>query len=146
MRPGDTLTLVRDPQTFLAVGALGTQSEIPFAAEGITLAQALAKARGLSDVQADPAGVFLFRFEPASVVRRLRPNSPLLSSNFVPVVYRINMRDPNSLFVSQAFRMRNRDLVYVSNAPFTEVQKVLSVFSTITAPVSAGASVYAGVR
>ncbi len=146
LRPGDTLTLVRDPQTFLAVGALGTQSEIPFAAEGITLAQALAKARGLSDVQADPAGVFLFRFEPASVVRRLRPNSPLLSSNFVPVVYRINMRDPNSLFVSQAFRMRNRDLVYVSNAPFTEVQKVLGVFSTITAPVSAGASVYAGVR
>ncbi|QRE75856.1 polysaccharide biosynthesis/export family protein [Methylobacterium aquaticum] len=146
LRPGDTLTLVRDPQTFLAVGALGAQSEIPFAAEGITLAQALAKARGLSDVQADPAGVFLFRFEPASVVRRLRPNSPLLSSNFVPVVYRINMRDPNSLFVSQAFRMRNRDLVYVSNAPFTEVQKVLGVFSTITAPVSAGASVYAGVR
>jgi hypothetical protein len=34
-----------------------------------------------------------------SVVRRMRPNSPLLSSNFVPVVYRINMRDPNSLFV-----------------------------------------------
>ncbi|PIK69581.1 sugar transporter, partial [Methylobacterium frigidaeris] len=52
----------------------------------------------------------------------------------------------NSLFVSQAFRMRNRDLVYVSNAPFTEVQKVLGVFSTITAPVSAGASVYSGVR
>jgi polysaccharide biosynthesis/export protein len=146
LRPGDTLTLVRDPQTFLAVGALGAQAEIPFSAEGITLAQALAKARGLSDVQADPAGVFIFRFEPASVVRRLRPGSPLLSSNFVPVVYRINMRDPNSLFVSQAFRMRNRDLVYVSNAPFTEVQKVLSVFSTITAPVSAGASVYAGVR
>jgi polysaccharide export outer membrane protein len=56
------------------------------------------------------------------------------------------MRDPNSLFLTQAFRMRNRDLVYVSNAPFTEVQKVLSVFSTITAPVSAGASLYATTR
>ena len=146
LRPGDTLTLVRDPQTFLAVGALGAQSEIPFSAEGITLAQALAKARGLSDVQADPAGVFVFRFEPASVVRRMRPNSPLLSSNFVPVVYRINMRDPNSLFVSQAFRMRNRDLVYVSNAPFTEVQKVLSVFSTVTSPIASGASLYSAAR
>ncbi|MCF4125350.1 polysaccharide biosynthesis/export family protein [Methylobacterium sp. SyP6R] len=142
LRPGDTLTLVRDPQTFLAVGATGANYEIPFSAEGITLAQALAKSGGLRDFQADPAGVFVFRFEPASVVRRLRPGSPLLSSNFVPVVYRINMRDPNSLFVSQAFRMRNRDLVYVSNAPFTEVQKVLSVFSTVTAPVSAGASLY----
>jgi polysaccharide export outer membrane protein len=42
--------------------------------------------------------------------------------------------------------MRNRDLVYVSNAPFTEVQKVLSVFSTITAPVAASASVYQSTR
>ncbi|MGV2348422.1 MAG UNVERIFIED_CONTAM: sugar transporter, partial [Methylobacterium ajmalii] len=74
------------------------------------------------------------------------PNSPLVSSNFVPVVYRINMRDPNSLFVSQAFRMRNRDLVYVSNAPFTEVQKVLSVFSTVTSPIASGASLYSAAR
>ncbi|ACA14895.1 polysaccharide export protein [Methylobacterium sp. 4-46] len=146
LRPGDTVTLVRDPQTFLAIGALGTQSEIPFSADGITLAQALTKARGLSDFQADPAGVFVFRFEPASVVRRLRPGSPLLGSPQVPVVYRINMRDPNSLFVSQAFRMRNRDLVYVSNAPFTEVQKVLGAFSTVTAPVAAGASIYTVTR
>ncbi|MFE1602472.1 polysaccharide biosynthesis/export family protein [Methylobacterium sp. ID0610] len=146
LRPGDTLTLVRDPQTFLATGATGVNYEIPFQAEGITLAQALAKAGGLRDFQADPAGVFLFRFEPASVVRRLRPNSPLLGSPQVPVVYRINMRDPNSLFVSQAFRMRNRDLVYVSNASFTEVQKVLSVFSTITAPVAASASVYSSTK
>ncbi|KMO34272.1 sugar transporter [Methylobacterium tarhaniae] len=143
LRPGDTLTLVRDPQTFLAVGATGANYEIPFSAEGITLAQALAKSGGLRDFQADPAGVFVFRFEPASVVRRLRPGSPLLSANVVPVVYRINMRDPNSLFVSQAFRMRNRDLVYVSNAPFTEVQKVLSVFSTVTSPIASGASLYA---
>jgi polysaccharide export outer membrane protein len=146
LRPGDTLTLVRDPQTFLAVGATGVNYEIPFSAEGITLAQALAKSGGLRDFQADPAGVFVFRFEPASVVRRLRPGSALLSSNFVPVVYRINMRDPNSLFVSQAFRMRNRDLVYVSNAPFTEVQKVLSVFSTVTAPIASGASLYSATR
>ncbi|KMO32726.1 polysaccharide biosynthesis/export family protein [Methylobacterium aquaticum] len=142
LRPGDTLTLVRDPQTFLAIGATGANYEIPFSAEGITLAQALAKSGGLRDFQADPAGVFIFRFEPASVVRRLRPASPLVSSTFVPVVYRINMRDPNSLFVSQAFQMRNRDLVYVSNAPFTEVQKVLSVFSTITSPIASGASLY----
>jgi polysaccharide export outer membrane protein len=142
LRPNDVLTLVRDPQTFLAVGALGNATEIPFQAEGITLAQALAKSRGLSDFQADPAGTFIFRFEPASIVRRLKPGSPLLATALVPVVYRINMRDPNSLFLTQAFRMRNRDLVYVSNAPFTEVQKVLSVFSTVTGPVTSAAAVY----
>ncbi|MCJ2042535.1 polysaccharide export protein, partial [Methylobacterium sp. E-041] len=143
LRPNDVLTLVRDPQTFLAVGALGNATELPFSAEGITLAQALAKARGLSDFQADPAGTFVFRFEPAAVVRRLNPASPLLTTPVVPVVYRIDMRDPNSLFTSQAFRMRNRDLVYVSNAPFTEVSKVVSVFSTVAGPVASAASVYA---
>ncbi|MEH3144226.1 MAG: polysaccharide export protein [Methylobacterium frigidaeris] len=146
LRPGDTLTLVRDPQTFMATGATAANYEIPFSAEGITLAQALAKAGGLSDFQADPAGVFVFRFEPSSLVRRLRPGSPLAAAPQVPVVYRLNMRDPNGLFITQAFRMRNRDVVYVSNAPFADVQKVLSVFSTVTAPVAAGASVYGAVR
>ena len=136
LRPGDALTLVKDPQTFMALGALGNATEVPFAAEGITLAQALARARGLTDTQADPEGVFLFRFEPATLVRRLRPASALTGARVVPVVYRVNLRDPNALFLTQAFRMRNRDLVYVSNAPFSEVQKVLSVFSTVAQPAS----------
>ncbi|MGV7033211.1 polysaccharide biosynthesis/export family protein [Methylobacterium symbioticum] len=146
LRPGDVLTLVRDPQTFLAVGALGNATELPFSAEGITLAQALAKARGLSDFQADPTGTYIFRFEPAAVVRKLNPASKLLGSPLVPVVYRVDMRDPNSLFLTQAFRMRNRDLVYVSNAPFTELQKVLSVFSTVASPIAGAASVYSVTR
>jgi polysaccharide biosynthesis/export protein len=143
LRPGDTLTLVRDPQTFLAVGALGSATEVPFGADGITLAQALAKSRGLADFQADPEGTFIFRFEPAAVVRKLNPGSRLLGTPLVPVVYRINMRDPNSLFTTQAFRMRNRDLIYVSNAPYTELQKVLGVFSSVTGPVASAAAVYA---
>ncbi|MDQ0520337.1 polysaccharide export outer membrane protein, partial [Methylobacterium gregans] len=82
-------------------------------------------------------------FEPASVVRKLNPGSRLLGTPLVPVVYRINMRDPNSLFTTQAFRMRNRDLIYVSNAPYTELQKVLGVFSSVTGPVASAAAIYA---
>ncbi|CAO4145591.1 Polysaccharide export protein [Methylorubrum thiocyanatum] len=146
VRPDDTLTLVRDPQTFLSVGALGSTTEVPFSAEGLTLSQALARAAGLRDFQADPAGVFVFRYEPSAVVRRLRPNSPLLASPQVPVVYRVNLRDAQGLFLTQSFRMRNRDLVYVSSSPFAELGKVLGVFSTVTAPVTAGASLYTVTR
>ncbi|MCZ4416012.1 sugar ABC transporter substrate-binding protein, partial [Enterococcus lactis] len=67
LRPGDTLTLVRDPQTFLAVGATGANYEIRFSDEGLALAQALAKSGGLREFQGDPAGVFMLRVEPASV-------------------------------------------------------------------------------
>ena len=146
VRPDDTLTLVRDPQTFLSVGALGSTTEVPFSADGLTLSQALARASGLRETQADPEGVFLFRYEPAAVVRRLRPNSPLLAAGQVPVVYRVNLRDPQGLFLTQSFRMRNRDLVYVSSAPFAEVGKVLSVFSTVAAPIASGASLYSVAR
>jgi polysaccharide biosynthesis/export protein len=39
--------------------------------------------------------------------------------------------------------MRNRDLIYVSNAPFTEVSKVLAVLSGVTGPVASAATAYA---
>ncbi|HJE24800.1 MAG TPA: sugar transporter, partial [Methylorubrum populi] len=44
------------------------------------------------------------------------------------------------------FRMRNRDLVYVSSSPFAELGKVLGVFSTVAAPIGAGASIYSVAR
>jgi polysaccharide biosynthesis/export protein len=146
LRAGDIVTMVRDPQTFVATGATGSNFEIPFSAEGITLAQALAKSRGLSDLQADPAGVFIFRFEPDVVVRRVRPGSPLLGNRIVPVVYRINMRDPNSLFLAQGFKMRNRDVLYVSNAPFVELQKALGVVGQFTTPAASAATTYLYLR
>ncbi len=52
------------------------------------------------------------------------------------------MRDLNSLFVSKAFRMRNRDLVYVSNALFTMIAEVLSILSTAAGPIFSAATTY----
>jgi polysaccharide biosynthesis/export protein len=147
MRPDDELTLIRDPQTFLAYGATGRNAEIPFDAEGITLAQALAKAGGLQDSRSDPQGVFIFRYEPENVVRALRPNSTLVRhSRLTPVVYRLNLRDASSLFTEQSFHIVNRDLIYVSNAPLAEVDKVVNIFSTALSPAGSAAEVYAGVR
>jgi polysaccharide export outer membrane protein len=130
LRPNDVLTLVRDPQTFIAYGATGRNAEIPFDADGVNLAQALAKAGGLDDNRSDPQGVFIFRYEPESVARALRPASPLIvPGRPTPIVYRLNLSDPNSLFVEQNFRIANRDLIFVSNAPFTEVEKVMGVLN-----------------
>jgi polysaccharide export outer membrane protein len=55
--PGDVLTLVEMPQTFAVLGATGQNAQVNFSAERITLAEALAKAGGLLDLPADPAGV-----------------------------------------------------------------------------------------
>ncbi|WP_113887961.1 polysaccharide biosynthesis/export family protein [Roseiarcus fermentans] len=128
LHPGDTLTLVHDPQTFIAYGATGSNAEIPFNADGISLAEALAKAGGLQDNRSDPRGVFIFRYEPDSVARQFAPTSPLVRpGRLTPVVYRLDLTDPNSLFLQQNFRMANRDFLYVSNSPSTEVQKVFGI-------------------
>ncbi len=75
-------------------------------------------------------GVFIFRYELGSVARQLDPNNPLVEGGpLTPVVYRLNLSDPNSLFMEQSFRIANRDVIYVSNSPSTELQKVFGIVS-----------------
>ena len=143
MHPNDVLTLVRDPQTFLAYGAMGQNAEIPFDADGITLAEALSKAGGLLDQRSDPRGVFVFRYELESVARELAPDNPLVQrGRLTPIVYRLNLADPNSLFLEHNFPMANRDLVYVSNSPSTKVQKVFQIIAGGLGTLGGGASLY----
>ena len=142
LHPDDDLTLVHDPQTFIAYGALGQDAEIPFNADGITLAQALSKAGGLIDDRSDMRGVFIFRYELESVARQFDANNPLVQrGRLTPVVYRLDLADPNSLFLEQTFHIANRDLIYVSNSPSTELRKAFEVVSGAFAPVSAGAGI-----
>jgi len=49
----------------------------------------------------------------------------------VPVIYRLDLSVPDGFFVAQQFPVMNRDVIYVSNAPFTDVQKVMGVATTM---------------
>ena len=69
--PGDIITLVQTPEKFSVFGATSNNTQVPFDADRLDLAQAIAKAGGLLDQRADPEGVFLFRFEPPAVVSAL---------------------------------------------------------------------------
>jgi polysaccharide export outer membrane protein len=142
MQANDVLTLVRDPQTFLAVGATARNAEIPFDSDGISLAQALVKAGGLQDERSDPQGVFIFRYEHPSIARELMPDAQLgVRGREIPIVYRLDLRNPNSLFVEQKFRMASHDLVYVSNAPLVDAEKVIGIFNSVLSPASQASSV-----
>jgi polysaccharide export outer membrane protein len=145
LHPDDVVTLVRNPQTFLAYGATGANAEIPFDTDGISLAEALTKAGGLNDSRSDPQGVFIFRYEIEPIARALRPNSPLLRpGRLTPIVYRLNLTDANSLFLEQQFRIANHDLIYVSNSPSTDVQKVFDIFAPGLSTAGSVASIGVG--
>src|SRR5271168_2886892 len=137
--PGDVLTLIQVPQTFSVFGATGQNMQVSFGAKEITLAQALAKAGGLQDLRADPAGVFLFRFEPPDVVGALKA-APLAigPGGSSPVVYRLDLSDANSYFFAQRFPVEDKDVIYVANARLNELQKFFTLLNTITGPVITG--------
>lgn len=138
-QPGDVLTLVRLPQSFTVFGATGANSQIPFTAERITLVEALAKAGGLQDQRADPAGVFLFRFEPPRIVSALgRPQLGTGPEGSTPVIYRLDLREARSYFLAQRFPIEDKDIIYVANADLNEIQKFFTLLNTLTGPVITG--------
>jgi polysaccharide export outer membrane protein len=126
----DVITLLFQPYSFTALGAVGNNAEIPFEGTGLTLAQALGRIGGLQDQRSDPKGVFIFRMEHAAAVRGDGSLSvPDTNVAMVPVVYRVDMKDSATLFLAQRFEVRNRDLLYVSNSPTTDFQKFLGLLS-----------------
>lgn len=135
LRPGDVVTAIFQPLTFTAMGATGRNEEISFEAQGITLAQALARAGGLVDMRSNPQGVFIFRFERERAMDWPHKPPATTPEGLVPVVYRIDLRNPGSFFVMQSFPMNDRDVLYVSNAPAAEVQKFLNLVFSIAYPV-----------
>lgn len=142
VRPGDVISVMRDPQHFLAYGATGRNADISFDGDSMTLAQALTKAGGLLDYRADPAGVFVFRMETQAVARALGAELPAARmGDRYKVVYRLNMRDPNAMFLAQQMKIFHRDLVYVSNATLSDVQKFMQLFNLIVSPAAQGASI-----
>lgn len=138
LRAGDVVTALFQPYSFTSLGATGKNQEINFEAQGITLAQALARAGGLEDSRADAQGVFVFRFEDAGALDWQSKPVRTTADNKVPVIYRVNLRDPSSFFVAQNFMVDNKDLIYVSNAPVTELQKMLNLVFTVAYPVVTG--------
>lgn len=142
VRPGDILTVESRPQTFTVAGATGANAVIPFDARGITLEEAIGKSGGLNDNRADPDGVFVMRYEPASLVREIQPLAPnLFSQPMIPVAYHLNMKDPSALFAARRFAVRDKDIIYVSNSPLAEIGKVVQLVQMVAQPAIQGVAV-----
>jgi polysaccharide export outer membrane protein len=132
VHPGDSIYVYREPQVFLAFGALGgggslgaTQAQIPFDMWKINMAQAMAKAGGLADAQAEPAGVYVYRREPRELAERLGVDCSKFVGPLVPVVYNADFRDPAGFFLASKFEMRDKDVLFAANAATVDTAKFL---------------------
>jgi polysaccharide export outer membrane protein len=146
IHPNDTIYVYREPQTFLTFGALGSQQQISFGSWRLSLAEAVSKAGGLADTRSDPASVFLYRGETRDVAEALGIDCSAFDGPIIPVIYNINFRDPAGFFLATSFEMRNKDVIYASNAFSVENTKFITylstLYSTVNDPVQTATSLY----
>lgn len=126
LQTGDVVTATYQPYSFTVLGAAGKNAEIPFEATGITLSQALGRVGGIASGQADPRGVFVFRWQrPAAV-----------GAPGVPVIYQVDMKQPETYLAAQKFEMHDGDVLYVSNSPTTDLQRFVNIVASSILPFS----------
>jgi polysaccharide export outer membrane protein len=134
LKPGDVITALFQPLSFTVLGATGKNEEVNFEAQGISLAQGLARAGGLLDARSDARGVFIFRYESANVLDWPLQPPRTTPDGKVPVIYRADLKDPATFFAAQNFMIKNKDLMFVSNASSVELQKFLNLLFSVAYP------------
>ena len=137
--PGDRIYVYQEQQKFMAFGATSgsavstAQGEFNFDAWRINLAEAVAKAGGLADAQANPGAVFLYRMEPREVAELLGADMTRFDGPLVPVIFTVSFRDPGGYFLATRFQMRNDDIIFVANAQSVDITKFLTFVSQVMA-------------
>jgi polysaccharide export outer membrane protein len=124
LMPGDRVQLIHSPRTFTVFGATSKVSQVPFETGALSLAEAVARAGGPNDNTGDASAVFLFRFDPTRA-----PGTPE-----TPIIYRLNMLNPASYFLSQRFAMRDKDVIYIANARSNQPTKLVGIINQLFAP------------
>ncbi|KAG1707511.1 putative polysaccharide export protein wza [Nymphon striatum] len=74
--------------------------------------EALSDSGGIKEETANPSGIFVVRKEKAT--------------DKVPTVYQLNLRSVHSLMLAEQFNLRKRDIVYVTAAPISRWNRVIT--------------------
>jgi polysaccharide export outer membrane protein len=146
MKPSDAVVLVKNPKTFVVLGAAQKVSQYEMQTDRVTLAEGIAQAGGTLDNAGDLAAIYLLRSEPTALARAVvasdeagadvsyvnTPEPGLLSSSQTRVMYRIDLTKAGGYFFAQNVSLRDKDIVLVANAESAQIQKVLTLLRGFT--------------
>lgn len=133
VQKGDEIVLRPNSRVFTILGAVMKSGNVEMTKHNLPLIEALGQVGGLNDMRANKTGVYVFRMGDLQANPAARAR-----------VFRLDLLQPVSMFVGQQFGLQPRDVVYVTNAPLYEYDKVLTsiyrTFSILSIVRSSGTS------
>jgi polysaccharide export outer membrane protein len=143
VRPNDNVVLVNNPRSFVVMGTTAKVAQYPIVTEHVTFAEAIAQAGGGIDAASNMGGIYLFRYEPTDFAHTVLSADPravdmtfaragATTGPAVPVMYRIDLRQAEGYFLARQLMMRDKDIVVITTAEATQIQKFLTVLRGVT--------------
>lgn len=117
--PEDKIIAATVNEHAVVLGAAGVQGRVALSTRNYSVIDALGEAHGLNDATAYPKGVYVLRRTPAD------------DAGSMTTLYHFDLTRPDQLASAGLFRISDGDLLYISDAPYTKVQKVMSVFGGV---------------
>lgn len=122
VQKGDEIVVRPNSRVYTVLGAVQKSGNLEMPKQNMSLLEALGSVGGLSDQRANKTGVYVFRMGDLL-------NNPTARAR----VFRLDLFQPVSIFVAQQFSLHPRDVIYVTNAPLYEYDKVLtSIYRTFS--------------
>ena len=114
LRGGDALHIAEknSSKKVFVMGEVNKARSVPLNRFGLSLAEALSEAGGINEEKANPTGIF--------VIRQENPEDKK------PSVYQLRMTSVHSMLLAEQFSLRSRDIVYVTAAPITRWNRLIS--------------------
>lgn len=134
LRPGDKIVIEGDTRRFSALGALAQQTLQTFETRDMSLIAAIAQLGGLSAFSADPRTIFVIRDERRDIVDHVI--GPGASEKSLRVVYSVDLTAGSGMFLARDFQIKDEDTIYVSDAPYAQWTKTISLLTSGLTPIA----------
>jgi len=122
LQKNDEIVVRPNARMFTVLGAVVKAGNVDMPKHTISLLEAMGMVGGLNDARANKTGVYVFRLGDLQ-------NNPLARAR----VFRLDLYQPVSIFIAQQFPVLPKDVVYITNAPLYEYDKILtSIYRTFS--------------